>query len=234
MPIPSATTGASAPDRTPPPPRRRRARAAALALVAGASCAVAAAAWAQMPDLNLLALGWLRGRWASPVVCEQPDGAAQRTLRRVVVSPGPRHARPPTARMAFHGVESNGAVRCSDAVGGPAPDVRGSIQVTLPGTSRPDLARSEFQRAMRQHGGFDFEIESGRLRILGWDTGEDEAEARIVDFEGGTVRAREVRRGSDAARILADLHGPRKLTLEVESADGEARLSYHMVLYDQR
>jgi hypothetical protein len=55
-----------------------------------------------------------------------------------------------------------------------------------------------------------------------------------VDFDGGTLRAREVRRGTDAARILADLRGPRKLTVEIESADGAEKLSFHMVLYDFR
>jgi hypothetical protein len=203
-------------------------RSAALALAVGLS--VAPPARAQLPDLNLIALDWLRGRWASPVVCQR-DGDATRALRRLVVAPGPVHARPVSDRITFHGVDVEGASRCSDAVGVPAPDVRGSILVTLPGTSRPDFARSDFQRALRETGGFDFEVVSGRLRLLGWG---DEAKPRLVDFAGGTVRAREVRRGSDAARILADLDGPRKLTVEVESADGAETLSFHLVLYDFR
>lgn len=204
-------------------------RSAALALAVG--LVAAPTARAQMPDLNLMALDWLRGRWASPVVCHDAEGLAARALRRLVVAPGPTHVRPVSDRITFHGIDVEHASRCSDAVGVPAPDVRGSILVTLPGTSRPDFAQSDFQRALRETGGFDFEVVSGRLRLLSW---EDGATPRIVDFDGGTLRAREVRRGTDAARILADLRGPRKLTVEIESADGAEKLSFHMVLYDFR
>ena len=209
----------------------KRARPGVLAaLVALGPLALASSAQAGLPDLNQRALQWLRGRWASPIVCER-NGNAQRTLRRLVVSPGPRHVRPPVDRLAFYGVEIESASRCSDAMGAAAPDVRGTLLLTLPGISRPDLAQSDFQRALRQSGGFDFSVVSGRLRLASWG---EAAEPQIVDFAGGTIRARSVRRGSDAARILSDLEGPRKLTLEVESPDGAVTLSFYMVFYDFR
>jgi len=183
-----------------------------------------------MPDLNLRALQWLRGRWASPLVCDR-GGEILETAHRLVIAPAAKHVRPPSARITFHGVEVEGATRCSDIVGGETPDLDGTIVVTLPGRSRPDLAQAEFQRTLRQVGGFDFAVASGRLRLTGWG---EHAEPRIVDFAGGTARAREVRRGSDAARVLADLASPRKLTFELENADGDERLAFPMVFYDFR
>ena len=113
----------------------------------------------------------------------------------------------------------------------PSPDVRGSLLVTLPGMSRPDTAQTEFRRTLRHEGGFDFEVVEGRLRVRGWEPG---SEPRVVDFAGGTARVREVRRGSDAARILRDVPGPRKLTFDLANADGSETISLHMVLYDFR
>lgn len=203
-------------------------RALAVALDAGAAC-VARPAGAQVADLNALALDWLRGRYASPVVCEGA-GRAARAIRRVVVAAGPRHARPAVDRMTFHGIDQEGADRCTDVLGVEQPEVRGTLEVTLPGASRPDMARADFQRALRYQDGFDFAVSSGHLQLRGWGP---EAAVRVVDFAGGTARVRVVRPGSDAARILADFDGPQKLSLELSAPGGEA-LSFHLALYDLR
>ncbi|HKJ25333.1 MAG TPA: hypothetical protein VKB65_10960 [Myxococcota bacterium] len=210
--------------------RRARTTALCIGLAALAAWAEGAASAQGMPDLNLRALDWLRGRWASPVVCER-NGEPVETARRLVIAPAPKRVRPASDRITFHGVEIDTATRCSDVLGAAAPDVRGTLVVTLPGMSRPDLAQSEFQRALRQTGGFDFAVVEGRLRMTGWGEG---SEPRIVDYAGGVVRVREVRRGSDAARILADMPSPRKLTLELEADDGAERLAFPMVFYDFR
>jgi hypothetical protein len=199
-------------------------------LSALATLAAGAALAQPMPDLNLRALDWLRGRWASPMICER-GGEPVETARRLVIQPGPKHVRPAADRITFYGVELDDAERCSDVLGAEVLDVRGSILVTLPGMSRPDLAQAEFKRTLRQDGGFDFEVVSGRLRLVGW--GEDRT-PRIVDFSGGAARVHEVRRGSDGARLLADLASPRKLSFELESADGAERLAFPMVLYGFR
>jgi hypothetical protein len=207
------------------------ARFATLAAIAGAALTLLpGSASAQHPDLNLRALDWVRGRWASPVVCEQ-EGAAHSRLRRLVIAPGPKHVRPTSNKVTFHGVDTGDASRCTDTLGVPAPDVRGSLLVTLPGMSRPDLASAEFQRALRQVGGFDFDVVSGRLRVADWAEG---AEPRVVDFAGGVARVRMVQRGSDAARILAPFDAPQKLTFDLANADGSEKLSFHMILYDFR
>jgi len=214
----------------PCPSRRATVFALCAGLAAVAALAESVASAQAMPDLNLRALDWLRGRWASPVICER-DGGPVETARRLVIAPAPKHVRPPSDRITFHGVEIDAAKRCSDTLGATAPDARGTLVVTLPGISRPDLAQSEFQRALRQTGGFDFDVVEGRLRMTDWAEG---SEPRIVDYAGGVVRVREVRRGSDAARLLADIASPRKLTFELEAAGGTERLAFPMVFYDFR
>ena len=207
-----------------------RARTAWLGALCGLGTLIAPApVGAQSVDLNLLALDWLRGRYASPLVCEGA-GRAERAIRRVVVARGPRHARPPVDRMTFHGIDVEGAERCIDVLGREQPEVRGTVQLTLPGASHPDTATADFQRSLRFRGGFDFQVTEGRLQLRGWDP---EVEPRVVDFAGGTARIRRVTPGSDADRILRDLEGPLKLTLELSAPAGDV-VFYHLVLYDVR
>jgi len=66
------------------------------------------------------------------------------------------------------------------------------------------------------------------------DASGEGAQPRVVDFAGGVARARLVRRGSDAARILAPFDVPQKLTFDLANADGSETLSFHMILYDFR
>ena len=190
--------------------------------------AVAPAA-ARGSDLNRMALEWVRGRFASPGVCEV-DGAVQRSLRRLIIQPGPRSARPPVDKLSFHGFDTPDATRCMNALGVEQPEIHGSLQFTLPGASRPDLAQADFQRALREPGGFDFDVTSGRLRFTDWS---DARASRLVDLRGGTLRIRRVRRGTDAARILAEFDTPQKLTLELVPPGGEP-LHFELILYDFR
>jgi hypothetical protein len=199
-----------------------------LAVAAAVLCAPPPAS-AQQPDLNLLALDWIRGRYAYPVVCEG-GGEARRAVGRLVTSPGRKGARPTTNRITFHGFDVSGASSCKDVMGSGLPEVQGSIEVTLPGARRPDLAPSDFQRILRTQGGFDFDIVSGRLRLTDWS----EARAsRLVEFKGGTARYRRVRRGTDADRILSAFESPHKLTLEL-TAPGSETLRFPLALYDVR
>jgi len=207
-------------------------RAAILAVAA--ACAMTPflavpVARAQGPDLNGIALAWTRGRFFSPVVCEVA-GQAGHALRRLVIRPGPEHVHPPVNRVTFFPIEVEGASHCKDPLGGAQPDLRGALQIHLPGHSRPDLAQSEFKRAMRSTGGFDFEILEGRLQVTGWG---EEDEPRVEDFAGGQLRLRTVRPRTDAARVLSGFPGDRKLRMELQARDGEV-LTFHLVQYGAR
>lgn len=187
-------------------------------------------ALAQMgPDLNFMALSWARGRFMGPVICMR-EGSAGDAIRRVIISPGPRHARPQVDRIAFHPIEVDGAERCTDELGGKQPDLQGNLHITLPGRPRRDLAQAEFNRALRQEHGFEFAIVGGRLRVTGWG---EERETKLVDFSGGVARMLEVRPGSDAARMLTGFGDSRRLSLEIESPEG-LRVRLLLVQYDVR
>ncbi len=189
-------------------------------------------AWAQDAPLDQMALAWSRGRFASPLVCEGPNGL-EKTLRRIVVSPGARHRRPPENRIQLLGIEVEGAERCFATLGGDQPDVEGVLLFQYPSYGRPDLASHEFQSALRRDGGFEYRIRAGRLRIAAPDADDEAAGVRQVDFAGGKLGVHAVRPGSDADRVLADFPGARKLTRRLAALDG-TQLELHMIQYDQR
>src|SRR4030095_7439994 len=83
-----------------------------------------ALAQGRMPDATDFALGWGRGGFASPVVCRFPDGA-KRGLRRVVIAPGPPTSEERVDRMQFFDLAADGAERCTDELGGDAPNLGG-------------------------------------------------------------------------------------------------------------
>lgn len=188
-----------------------------LALLAACWLAPAAAAAQPMLDLNELALHWTRGDWASPLVCEQ-EGKAQRGLRRVLVTPGPRDRRPPSNKLTFVSMKMPAGARCYTDTGDTQPDAVGSLVFHLEGISRPDLATHQFQEVLEREGGFAFTVTSGVLQLDG----------RKVDFADGSARFEPVRRGSDAWRRLQDLKGPHKLLLTLEAPDG-TRLAVDLV-----
>jgi hypothetical protein len=203
-------------------------RAVAGWLAGGLLVACAAAAQPQVIDLNLLALDWARGRYLSPVICET-SGELTRGGRRLMITPGPRHARPPVARILFSDLEVPGATRCFDELGSEQPNVVGQLEFRHLGRSRPDSAERDLKAALRRDKGFDFHVARGTLRIQ--TVGEPEA--RAVDFRGGEVRLHAIAPGSDDARRLGDLVGLRKLLLELEAPDG-TRLRLPLLMTELR
>lgn len=194
-------------------------RAVWLALLAALLLVPAGRAPAQtQPDLTQLALDWARGDYRSPLLCEFGE-QPRRGLRRILIAPGPTSAYPRVDRVTFFSLEADGASRCFDALGGDEPDLVGAFFVSLPTRSRSDLATRDFKEALRREGGFSFEIERGELRARG--VAEAPETERSVELAGGRAHLRRIEPGSDAARLLADLAGPRKLELVIEAPEGE-------------
>ena len=194
---------------------RRRVRGLQVLVAAGLLLFLAGPTWSQSVDLNLLALDWARGRYLSPVICET-DGNLTRGGRRLLIAPGPRHSVPPVARVIFSDLDVPSASRCFDDLGKAQPNVTGQLQMRLLGHSRSDTARRDFKTALRRKNGFEFRVVSGKLRI---ET-VGESNPQEVDFRGGDARLHLIAPGSDDARMLGDLRGLRKLTLEIEAPDG--------------
>ena len=204
----------------------RHAPTLAVALSLLAACAAIAQ---QRPlDLNALALDWSRGRYLSPVICET-EGDFTRGGRRLLITPGPRHAVPLVNRILFSDLEVPDATRCFDELGREQPNVVGQLQFRHPGRSRVDTAQRDFKAALRRDKGFEFRVTGGTLRIQ--TVGE--SESRDVAFRGGLARLHAIGPGSDDARALSDLVGLRTLLLELEAPDG-TRLRLPLLMTELR
>ena len=194
------------------------------------AAALAQAPSGPAPGLNELALEWIRGEYRAPLICEI-EGVPYRSLRRILVGPGPRGARTPMNRLTLFDLEAPEGTRCHDETGGEQPNAIGSLALVLDARPRPDTAQRDFKLALRKEGGFDFQIRTGRLRIGA--PGDSANALREVDFSGGTAKIRKVDRGSDAFRRLAEFGDRRKLSLQLEAADG-TRLSFDLVQFGLR
>ncbi len=168
-------------------------------------------------SLNDLAIDFAQGEYISPLVCKI-DGRPMRGLRRVVIEPGPATARPPVARIRFVDLEPEDASRCFNELGQSEPNLIGSVDIRHSMTKIRDTVFRDLKAHMRRKKGFDFQIVSGELRVEEVRDGPDSSE--ILDFQGGAARIYLVRPGSDAARLLADFRGKRKLTLVLEDSAG--------------
>jgi hypothetical protein len=182
------------------------------------------------PTLNELAIDWARGRYASPVICQFGEDPV-RGLRRVMISPGPAHSRPPVGRIVFVDLEIEEASRCFTELSGDSPNLIGSLEFRLPGSRRADTARRDFRDQIRRKKGFEFEIASGGLRVQA--VSQPPSKARGVDFRGGRVSLKELDPASDRGRLLAGFDSPRKLLLEISARDG-TKLSFPLYMTDLR
>ncbi|MGI9430902.1 MAG: hypothetical protein ACR2PQ_01725 [Myxococcota bacterium] len=193
------------PRHVPDPRLRLLGAIASLLLASGPTVATAE----PMLDLNQRALAWTAGDYIAPLVCEFPHGV-KRGVRKVRVTRGPRHLRPPAARLSFPGMELPPGTTCTNDTGTAQPNVTGSLLYQLEAISRPDIADHEFTEALERNGGFTFTIREGVLEISG----------EKVDFKGGQASFHQIVPGSDAFRRLQDIPGLRKLGLTVTAPDG--------------
>ena len=197
--------------------------AAALALLLASLC-VPAASHGQ-PDLRALALSWSMGEFAAPLVCEL-GGDPRRGLRRLKIEPKRSHG-DPANRLRFFDLALPPGTRCHDDMGSPQPNAIGTLEFTLEGHSRSDIADRDFAEALERKGGFEFRVGSGSLRVS--EPGGPADVLRAVDFRGGVVRLTRIARGTDADRRMADFRQGRRLQLHVEAKDG-TRLDLDLVM----
>jgi hypothetical protein len=199
--------------------RRVRRAGAWLAL------AVTLAAGATAQGVRELAFAFAEGDFRAPLTC-LVEGAPRQALRRVRIHPGPRQAARPSLRITFHDLEAPADTRCSSISGQAEPNVIGTLELVWDARTRPDTGEVDFRNLLRREGGFDFRIDSGRLRV--GEVGAGKAGERVVDFAGGTARVEPVVPGSDAARRLAGFGRQRRLGLAIAAPDAP-RLSFDLV-----
>jgi hypothetical protein len=179
-------------------------------------------AWGQSPpriSMNDLTLSWLIGDYVGTVVC-RIDGKPVRGVRRVKIEPGPRDRRPPIALIHLIDFEIEEASRCFSELGATVPNLVGSLEIRHGVTKPRSTVQRDFKAELRREKGFEYRIVEGKVTME--EAREGENRKVTINFRGGSARAYLVRRGTDSSRLLSDLPGTRKITLELISAEGRA------------
>jgi len=182
------------------------------------------------PDINSLALDWVRGQYRAPMVCDFEAGP-QRVVRRVLIAPGPVGEVPIQDRIEFPDPEAPGVKRCFSELGSDEPFVAGGVAITMRERSRPDTASHDFEQTLRHEHGFEFEVLSGRLKLGKF--GAPNEPPKEIDFSHGKAKLHLVEPGSDAAKLLSEFHNVPGFTLELTSPDGTP-LVFHLVRVSER
>ncbi len=199
---------------------------AVAALLAGLATPARAQGGGGEPTLQEMALAWSMGIYKGPVLCPLPEGP-RRVARTVSIQPPRREGHRLMFDAKIESLDVPG-VSCTNDLGGAEPDVVGAFRIGLHGHARPDVARKDFQAAMKRDGGFTFEVPSGFVEIR-----EPDGAARRVPMGGGTARLTRIPPGSDAARMIGDVGGKPRRTLTLEAPDG-TRLVFPLVLVRPR
>jgi hypothetical protein len=173
-----------------------------------------------------MALAWSMGIYKGPVLCPLPEGP-RRIARTVSIQPPRREGHRLMFDAKIDSLDVPG-VRCTNELGEAEPDIVGAFRIALQGHARPDVARKDFQTAMKREGGFTFEVPSGFVEIR-----EPDGAARRVGMAGGSAQLTRIPPGSDAARMIGDVGGKPRRTLTLEAPDG-TRLVFQLVLVRPR
>ncbi len=199
---------------------RRLARTSALTLaVVAAGLLGSAPLRAQTgPTLQDLAVAWASGSYGSPLICEI-DGEPVRGMRRLQITPVLQKGRPTEAKITFVEMDVPPETRCFNDLGITAPNIAGWIRLRLLGTSHPDSAKRDFKQKLKREGGIEFDVPAAHVRTQ--STRDATRVWKPLRLRGGEAFMRLVRPGSDNARLLADFDSPRKLSLELQSDEGQ-------------
>ena len=187
--------------------------------------ALAPALTARGEGVRELAFAFVQGDFRAPLTC-LVEGTPRQALRRIRIQPASAQTARPAVRVTFVDLEAPPGTRCTSISGEAEPNVIGTLELVWTTRSRPDTGEVDFRNLLRREGGFDFKIDSGRLRLGPVEAGKDGE--RVVDFASGKARVEPVTPGSDAARRLAGLPGRRQLVLRVAAPD-EPSLSFDLV-----
>ncbi|MEE8558224.1 MAG: hypothetical protein V3T14_10105 [Myxococcota bacterium] len=172
------------------------------------------------------ALGWLRGRFRTPVTCMREDGTRVELEEAVVIRDGPRKSGRKILKVTFFGIDVPDATKCFNLMERRLPDRRGVLYVTYRSHRRPDMGINDFRRALRS-GDLRYPVVSGQLGIR--PIGSEDR--KVIHFdEEYTLHVRPVGRHSDGEKLLALFMNERlgskdprrRLWFELEGPEGVA------------
>ena len=116
----------------------------ATVLLCAISARPAVAQGGRPPSLNEFALGWLVGSYTAPLVCVL-NGEPRRGLRRIVISPGSKHARPPVAKISFIDIRPESASRCFSAFVKSEPNLTETFEIHIENLTYHDTGARDFK-----------------------------------------------------------------------------------------
>lgn len=217
-------------------------RAGALAALGVLLCAAPARGqdeYRQPPKVteDQLALGFLLGRYVTPVTCKKTDGSSVELESSIGVKLAPESGGGNAAKITFFGVDVSDVAYCYNLIEKRVVDRRGSLLVHFQSYKRPDKGVADFKLAAKR-GPLEYPSHSGEVteRPLG---SESPGEPRKLSFDGGGSRlvVDTVANGSDGAKLLAG-YGPnaparanapgqrKQLTLRFFPVEGEPFVVY--------
>ncbi len=212
--------------------------ARAFALLLAIALAAPAARGQQDPPIKAdeaeLALGYLLGRYRTPVTCTLADGSIVQREEAIVIRRAASPSRRQSVRATFFGVDAPGAIRCYNVVTPGFPDRRGSLTLGYQGLKRTDLGMHDLRLELKR-GALDYIVVEGRLEIRPFADGET---PRTVTFRPGDAEfsIRPIPPASDGHRLLAPLvaatagatRRPRQFEFELRGPDGFAWSGFYI------
>lgn len=213
----------------------------ALGILLGAAASRAQDEYTAPPKVteDQIALGFLLGRYVTPVTCKKTDGSTVELESPIGVKLAPESGGGNAAKITFFGIDLPDLAYCYNVVDRRVVDRRGSLLVHFQSFNRPDKGIADFKLAAKR-GPLEYPSHSGEVteRPLG---SESSGEPRKLSFDGGGSKlvVDAISAGSDGARLLAG-YGPvgparanapearKQLTLRFFPKDGEPFVVYVM------
>lgn len=187
----------------------RAAALVALLTFLGAAASRAQDEYRPTPQVteDQIALGFLTGRYVTPVTCKKTDGSSVELESPIGVKLAPDAGGGNAARITFFGLDVADVAYCYNLVEKRLVDRRGSLLVSFQSFKRADRGVADFKLSAKR-GPLEYPAHRGEVRVtpLGSEGGGG---PRTLSFEGGGARVvvDVVPPGSDGAKLLA-VYGP--------------------------
>jgi hypothetical protein len=152
-----------------------------------------------------LAVGYIAGRYASPITCKKNDGTVLQLEDSVVLKPAPEEGGDNGVKATFFGVDVGDVSYCYNLISRRIVDRRGTIVLRYLSHNRPDLGDHDFKHSAAT-GSLTYTAASGELTERGIGSDPGDVPGRALHFEGNESRlvVAPVQGGSDGAKLFAE------------------------------
>jgi hypothetical protein len=182
------------------------------------------------PGEDAIAIGFLEGRFTTPVTCKRSDGTSIEVPMSMVFKGAPESAGGDVAKVTFFGVDVADAVYCYSLIERRIVDRRGTILLRYRSYNRTDLGISDFRRALKA-GPLTYNASEGEISERGIGTDPGDVPTRTLSFAGGDSRLvlHDIPNGSDGAKLLDRF---RPVPEGAKAEDIPRRFGFHFIAKD--